>query len=168
MFDVRLYKLNEKDATIKYYSWFLDPDIQANILWQPSPVVGEGLSQLKAYIAGCNLDPSCLLLGIFVDCEHIGNVKYANICKAQKTSTVGIMIGEVKCRGKGVASKALLAGNRFLNKTYGIENVELRAFKWNKSAISAYQKAGFEKVRNGLVLDAHPEGILMRCSLPHP
>ena len=66
--------LTEADATYRYLSWFDDSKAKEFISYKSS-----SLDELKNYIKAKNNDPAAILLGIFTDGEHIGNIKYEPI-----------------------------------------------------------------------------------------
>ena len=133
-----------------------------NILWKPDRDQNIGIKQIKEYIDSCNLQNSVLLMGIYIDDIHIGNLKYENINDVPSVATVGIMIGNKEYRGKGLAKEIINEGNKIISKRFGIKYIELRVYKWNKLAQKAYIKTGFKNVENGLIIDKHPQGQIMR------
>ena len=56
---------------------------------------------------------------------------------------MGILIGKKEFRGQGLAQCIIKESANWLNKTYGIKNIELGVKSENEIAISAYKKIGF-------------------------
>lgn len=131
--------LTEAHASNRYLSWFDDSKAKEFISYTSS-----SLDELKKYIKTKNEDPAAILLGIFADGEHIGNIKYEPIDLVNKTATMGILLGEAKWRGKGVAAEVISTSADFLAKNLHIETIILGVDKGNIAAISAYNKLGFE------------------------
>ena len=104
-----LKRLTEEDASNRYLGWFEESNTSAFISYTSSSV-----KALKDYITTKNADPTCLLLGIFADEEHIGNIKYEPIDLVSKSATMGILLGETQWRGKGVAAEVISASANFL------------------------------------------------------
>ncbi|GAA79455.1 GNAT family N-acetyltransferase [Pseudoalteromonas sp. B131b] len=151
-FTLRL--LTEQCASRRYLSWFKDSKTKEFISYTSS-----SLSELKDYIATKNADSTCLLLGIFAGDEHIGNIKYEPIDLVNKTATMGILLGEIQWRGKGVAAEVISASAEFLVKSQGIESILLGVDKGNFPALTAYKKLGFE------ISQQTDKGLLMKKSL---
>ena len=62
---------------------------------------------------------------------------------------MGIMIGEPKWRGKGVASEVISECGFFLNKNFRTKEMHLSVDKNNASAIKSYKKIGFKEDEKG-------------------
>ena len=91
-----------------------------------------------------NLETNCLLLGIYVNTNfHIGNIKAEPIDTVNRTCWIGILIGEKKWRGKGVAQETISALTKTLNKDLQINKFYLGVDRDNSAAIRAYTKMGF-------------------------
>lgn len=163
--DVIIKELQSIDVTTEYYSWFSQQDISDNIAWKPSDDITRGLDQLRDYVDLNLKSNNSVLFGIYVDTIHVGNLKYDNLTSESSCCTVGILIGNPSFRGKGLAAKSLIKGNKIIMRTYGISIFELRVYSWNKHAISAYQKAGFNSVNAGYLIPHHPQGTIMRLEL---
>lgn len=76
----------------------------------------------------------------------IGDLELDHICWSRREAELRIRIGEKDCWNQGLGTEAIqlvfnyiLAGKKF-NRIY------LRVYKFNKRAISCYQKNGFKKV----------------------
>lgn len=163
--NIILKELHPNDVTTEYYSWFSQKDISDNITWRPSSDIVKGLGQLRDYVALNLRSKKSVLFGLYVNFIHIGNLKYENITPELSCCTVGILIGNPDFRGKGLAAKSLMEGNRIIMEKYNISFFELRVYSWNKYAISAYKKAGFIVVDTGYLISSHPEGTIMRVEL---
>jgi len=146
--------LTEAHSSHRYLSWFEDSKAKEFISYTSS-----SLDELKDYIKTKNADPASLLLGIFADGEHIGNIKYEPIDLVNKTATMGILLGEAQWRGKGVAAEVIPASADYLAKNFHIETIILGVNKGNIPAVSAYNKLGFE------ISEQTDHGLFMKKSL---
>jgi RimJ/RimL family protein N-acetyltransferase len=146
--------LTEAHASHRYLSWFEDSKAKEFISYTTS-----SLDELKDYIKTKNANPASLLLGIFADGEHIGNIKYEPIDLVNKTATMGILLGEAQWRGKGVAAEVIPASADYLAKNFHIETIILGVDKGNTPAVSAYNKLGFE------ISEQTDHGLFMKKSL---
>ena len=55
-----------------------------------------------------------------------------------------ILVGDKKLRGRGIGEKIVNKLVEYCFEVLKVEKVELNVYDWNESAISCYQKAGFE------------------------
>lgn len=149
-----LRKLNDDDASIVYLNWFEDLSTKNFISYEKTSIEG-----LTSYIRQKNSDNQCLLLGIFFQGSHIGNIKYEPIDFLKKEAVMGILIGEKVWRGKGVASEVISVTSEYLASSYSIESIQLGVDKENAAAISAYNKLGFE------ISKTTEKGLMMKLKL---
>lgn len=149
-----LRELTSSDASERYLSWFNDQSV-AQYIAQKS----ESLQQLRNYINEKALAEDCMFFGIFANDEHIGNIKYEPIDTQSKSATMGIMIGEVSWRGKGVAAEVILATAQYLSRQFAINTINLGVEADNLAAIRAYKKIGFT------ITKQTPLGVYMALSI---
>jgi [ribosomal protein S5]-alanine N-acetyltransferase len=142
-----LRPLTINDATDNYLSW-LNIEISPYIAYAANNPTKE---TLKTYINECVDMENVLFLGIFTkNQQHIGNIKYESIDHNSKTAVMGILIGNIKWRGKGVASEVIRDSGKYLAKKFDVKNIFLGVDKENKAAIAAYNKVGFKIIsQNG-------------------
>jgi RimJ/RimL family protein N-acetyltransferase len=149
----------------------LSDDLQNYLYWMSHPKNNEyilsakknySLADLHNFIESCNLSPNTILLGIF-DTEHhthIGNIKYENIDLANKTTVMGILIGEKNYRGRGIAKNVIEKSAQWLNINLNVQTIFLGVDQNNLAAIKLYSKIGF--VPENSQLEA---GLKMRWDL---
>lgn len=75
----------------------------------------------------------------------IGFTYLADIDHRNRTAEFGIVIGEGDCRGKGFGTETTQLVLSYAFSVLGLHNVVLKVYEFNKSAIRAYEKAGFVK-----------------------
>jgi GNAT superfamily N-acetyltransferase len=154
-----LKKINANDNLDNYLYWMRNPQNNEYII---SSHQGYSLMELKEFIVNCNSNSSILLLGIFdksLDI-HVGNIKFDNIDLKINSATMGILIGERKYRGIGLAEKVIRSSINWLYTNLGIERISLGVDKNNSAAIKLYSKIGFIPENNQL-----QNGIKMRWNL---
>lgn len=137
---IYLRKLEKKDATEEYVSWFNDPEVTRFI--KTKKATKESILQ---YIE-MNQKANCRLFGIFYkeNDKHIGNVRLSIDFKKKK-ATVGITIGDKDFRGKGIAPEVLKVIFDYAFNELKLKEVNLDVISINKPALRAYEKAGFVK-----------------------
>jgi RimJ/RimL family protein N-acetyltransferase len=136
-----LRELSLSDATPLYLSWLQNSESSRFIVYKQNSI-----AELQQYIQNQVDDQQTLFLGVFVRStnQHIGNVKFTFNDKDKKNIMMGIMIGDVKWHGKGVAGEVLTLFADHAKTNYHSKKMILGVEKANKPAIRAYEKLGFE------------------------
>lgn len=131
------------DVDENYVQWFSD---YAAKLYITSAIEHQNLETLRSYVSERENKKDVLFLGIYtvLDQKHIGNIKFEPICTETRTATMGILIGDVAWRGRGVAPEVLDACCDWLYKNRRIKHILLGVQKNNTAAIAAYEKSGFK------------------------
>jgi RimJ/RimL family protein N-acetyltransferase len=140
----RLRPLGAADATERYRSWFNAETARMGIASarsQPS------LEELREFIVERAGRPDVLFLGIFAreTGDHIGNIKYEPIDRAEQFAVMGILLGEKSWWGKGVTVEVLRATARWLAENCGTREIVLGVMKDNQLARRSYEKVGFRR-----------------------
>ncbi len=135
------------DATERYSGWFEDKTTSSYIAGARSP---HDVPALRAYIEARAGRADVLFLGIFLGNtnEHIGNVKYEPVNAREGYAVMGILIGEVAWRGRGVAEEVIRASARWLKENRGINDILLGVARDHRGAIAAYERIGFVQRRD--------------------
>jgi ribosomal-protein-alanine N-acetyltransferase len=138
-----LRPLTPGDATARYSAWLDDASIADHVAGAGA---AHSIADLSAYIAARAGRDDVLFLGIFTreGGEHIGNIKYEPVNRAQAYAVMGILIGERQWRGRGVAEEAIRATAEWLYAQRGIREIVLGVKRDHGAAIAAYRKIGFE------------------------
>lgn len=147
----------------KYLSWFDNSDVKKNILSAGSV---HSINDLKQYVSTKFEKADSFFWGIFDKANglHIGNIKYDPLDWASKSAVMGILIGDPKWRGCGVAGEAILSTSDFL-KGYGINQIFLGVDNTNSQAVNAYYKIGFKKSDNSYLKIDPSKGFEMKLAL---
>ncbi|KKN42515.1 hypothetical protein LCGC14_0712380 [marine sediment metagenome] len=133
--------LTVNDASEKYCSWINDSDV--NKFLESKKIT---IEELQEYIENKYNNLNCIFLGIFLKNNnvHIGNVKLEPIDFKEKKATLGILIGEKNCWGKGYATEALKMLISYSFNKINLKEIDLGVKKKNVGALKSYNKAGFE------------------------
>ena len=133
--------LSQTDNIDDYLTWMKD---KSNIFIHS---INPNYTKVDIYnfIRTKNSDPNTLLLGIFdkVTGKHIGNGKFEPIKFDEKYAILGILIGDINFRGKGIVAEFIHACFHEILIPMNITKLVLSVSKLNKNAIRAYTKAGF-------------------------
>jgi RimJ/RimL family protein N-acetyltransferase len=110
------------------------------------------IHQLKIYVKEKLLSSDVHFFGIFLKESnvHIGNIKYEPVNRMLKYAVVGVLIGDISWRGKGVFGEVFPATIDYLLNLNELNKIYLGVDKGNSSAIKSYVKSGFS------FTDKHP------------
>ena len=76
--------------------------------------------------------------------EKVGFIGLYGISPIHRTCTLGIYIGEKEYWGKGIASRAYKALEKYAKEYLNIRKIRLEVVKENEKAVKSYQKLGFD------------------------
>lgn len=157
-----LRELTVADVTERYRDWLLEPEAKKNI-----SATTDSLSELVQYVADRTQREDVLFWGIFdlLSGLHVGNLKYEPVNTELGYAIVGVLIGEVEYRGRGVATEVLVASTAWLKENRQINQFLLGVWKANLAAVRAYEKAGFKLAETPLLPNRPPEAPVMILNL---
>lgn len=137
-----LRNLKQEDVSEQYLNWFNDNAAHKFITAASHE---NSLSDLRKFIAEKENRMDVLFLGIFdlTTGLHIGNIKYEPVDSVKGYAVMGILIGDINYRSKGVAGEVIAASSRWLNKNRNVSEIFLGVHKVNLAAVKAYEKIGF-------------------------
>lgn len=154
-----LRELDDDDSSNDYLKWVSDLSNEYIITKDSN----YSIQKLKEYIKEKRLNKESLLLGIFTNDnnKHIGNIKYEPINSIKGVAVMGILIGNMDWRGRGVASEVIRSSSLYLYSSSNINKILLSVNIDNINAIRAYDKIGFivkDKARS-------KEGVIINMEL---
>ena len=137
-----LANLSECNADARYASWLEDPAVTRYLESRFAPPDRRGIA---AYITRMNESEENLLLGMFVDDEHIGNIKLGPIVRPHRRAPIGLLIGEARQWGKGFATEAIMGVTHYAFETLALHKVHAGCYEDNVASIGAFLKAGWRE-----------------------
>jgi len=152
---IKIKLLKPKDVTQNYLKWFKDQEVKKYVI----NTRYKNINELKNYVQNNFRKKNCVFLGIFLKNKHIGNLKFEKINIKNKTSVMGILIGEKKYRNRGYSTNAINICIQYVSRKYHINSFILGVNKKNILAINAYKKTGFR------IFDEKKNSFLMRNNL---
>ena len=138
-----------------YLNWMRD--IENNVFIE-SIDINYSIDDLSQFIHEKNNSLEALLLGVFDNSNgiHFGNIKFEPIDIRLKTAWLGILIGDLRYRGKGFAKEIIDTTCKYISNNYEISKIYLGVDKKNSAALKAYLKCNFvihkELSNQGLIL----------------
>ena len=135
---------NSKTLIATYAEWLNDAEV--NRYLETRSVT---LDELQTYIGEKHRSPKALLLGIFwnEDGSHIGNIKLEPIDFEESDAVIGMLIGDKRHWGKGVATEAVGLVCTLAFDVLHLRTLTLGVIPENTPAIRVYEKCGFRHVR---------------------
>lgn len=134
-----LRKLVPSDVGMAYVGWLNDPETN---MYTETRHETHTLETLLAYVKSFENRHNEYLLGIFEkDCgRHVGNIKIGPVNLRHLFGSVGVIIGEKDCRGRGYATEAISLAVQFAFKQLGLHKLTAGVIRGNEASLRAFQK----------------------------
>ena len=152
-----LRTLKPENVSDEYISWLQSDGAKKYISY--SSARDQSQKALEKYVQEKLDSHEALMMGVYSDRVHIGNIKYEPIDIFKKTAVMGILIGDEAWRGQGVGGEIIEAMNSWLKRVHGISTIVLGVDSGNKPAVHLYSKLGFEITSDTI------NGFMMKLSL---
>lgn len=136
-----LRTLRISDVSTKYLSWLCDPLVMR---FTEQGREEHSIQSIENYVAQKLDSHSDLLLGIFYQNEHIGNIKLSNVDWWHKSAEVSYFIGDLTAQGRGLATDSVRTLTKFACQTLGIRKIIAGYYEGNTASARVLEKAGFE------------------------
>lgn len=138
---ITLKNLSENDVSANYVSWLNNKDINK---FTESRFLNHTLDSIVNFIKSNNASESSLLLGIFENGLHIGNIRSVFDWN-HKTASIGLIIGEKNRQGQGIGSQTIQLLTNYIFSNMGIYKVNAGLYESNKGSFFAFEHAGFDE-----------------------
>lgn len=140
---LRLRCLDASDATQRYLSWMLDPEINQYL---ESRFAEHSVESLKAFIESTRESSHSILFGIeSIDRGiHHGNIKLGPINPHHSSASIGLFIGDREAWGRGYATEAISLVSAWAFDELGLSKLYAGAYASNPASVAAFVKNGYE------------------------
>lgn len=138
--NIALKELHPDDVTEDYVSWMNDPEV---VLYTEQKFMSHTVETVTQFVHEMWQAEHCFLFGIFMDDQHIGNIKLGPVNRYHQHAALSYIIGDKKCWGRGVASAAIAAVTVFGFSKIGLRKIWASSFDENTASIKALEKNGF-------------------------
>lgn len=137
---LHLRRLTLDDVGEAYLRWMNDPEV---IRFTETRFSRQTIESLRAFV-NASQGPNSLLLAIVEKASgrHIGNIK-VGINSLHRFGSVGIIIGEKDCWGKGYATEAVRLLRDYAFAELKMEKLCAGCYDGNLGSVRAFEKAGF-------------------------
>lgn len=152
----------KREDALLWQTWDIDPEIQAHMP-EPKNEVGDISAQYE-YIEECESDEDGYYWSIETkDGVTIGTVSLFEINPHHKIADLGIVIGDKKYWGKGVATEVVNTIKEYAFTILGIERINAEIEEENLPMKKVFEKIGFEQdgvFKNARVKDGRRINVL--------
>ena len=128
----------------RYSEWVKDPEITRYLEIRRNPPAAESIPD---FVANSDKSENDLLCGIFLagDERHIGNIKLGPLDRTNRRATMGLLIGEKDCWGKGYGTEAIRALSLHGLQELHLNRISAGAYRGNGGSIKAFVNAGYRE-----------------------
>lgn len=152
---VFLREIEPTDATPTYLGWMQDAGLTR---FMESRLTRHTLETLHDFVQARRQSE---VEWMFAICEagsgaHIGNIKLGPVHPHHLRADIGIIIGDRKWHGKGIATESICLVTTFAFQILGLGKLTAGIYAENEGSRRAFEKAGFEV-----------EGVLRSHALSH-
>ncbi len=148
-----------------YARWYGDEEIWRLTSWMAEPMRRMAVERLFEDREVSSLEDSFAIHEEGEE-EPIGVISLMNISEANASADLSIIVGEDRDRNRGLGTEAIRIILRYAFEDLDLNRVGLSVFEFNETAISAYEKLGFERegrMERAVLRDGeYHDAILMR------
>lgn len=140
---IRLRKLERRDLTERYVAWLNDPEVNEHLFAGRRPAT---MNSLNEYFESNSANPNVVMFAI-LDGEsgiHIGNVKLDMYDDWSRVVDFGLMIGEKRFWGHGIAQEAARLTTAWAFERWNAHKITLGVSSGNPAAAKFCENAGFK------------------------
>jgi RimJ/RimL family protein N-acetyltransferase len=101
------------------------------------------IDSIKKYISDNRISDDSVLLGIFLDSTHCGNIRLHSIDTFNNTCEIGILIFSPSVWNKGIATESIGKALDFANRNLGVTRIMADYFEENLASSRVFSKCGF-------------------------
>ena len=135
--------LNEQSCLTHYLEWLYNPRVNEHLEVRYSL---PSYDELVSLVSRLNKATDQLLLGIFYNDIHIGNIKLGPIDWLNKISTVGLIIGDTRYWGNGYAGESISVITKYAHNTLNLTTIHAGCIEENIASYKAFIKSGYQEV----------------------
>lgn len=136
-----LRDLTHDDVTQRYVEWMNDERINKYL---ESRFETHTIESVRDAVVQLSQDSVFAAIIEQATGQHIGNIKLGPVHHCHNTADIGLLIGEERCWGRGLATEAITAITLHGFEDLGLAKITASAYADNAGSIRAFQRAGFE------------------------
>ena len=135
-------ELRPADVTRAYVNWMNDIEV---VRYTEQRQITHTTSSVEAFVKEKHLSSVDFLFGIFVEDQHIGNVKLGPLVPHHRRADISYIVGKKDYWGQGVASASVLAVVKFGFTTLSLDKICAGCLANNTASLCVLKKCGFEQ-----------------------
>jgi [ribosomal protein S5]-alanine N-acetyltransferase len=157
---IYLRPISIDDTSEEYVNWLNDKDVNQYL---ESRFEVASMENLRSFIEITLLSKDNYFFAI-VDNQtdkHIGNIKIGPVNRSHKRGDIGILIGDKKFWGKGIATEAISLVSEFALSNLNLNKVTAGCYSNNIASYKAFLNCGFveEGFLNNHYISSTGEGV---------
>lgn len=135
-----LQEMTPSLVTMEYVKWFEDPEI---VKYSDNQYRSFSFDGQVEYVDNCLKSPNILLVGIFHESLHIGNICVNDITSAHKRGEITFVIGNKAYWGTGLATKSVKKIIQYLKDEYSLAKLHAGLSSLNIGSKKVLEKNKF-------------------------
>ncbi len=133
--------LTKNDVSDDYIAWMNDNDVTK---YTEQRYIAHTRESVEAFVQQKICSSTDLLLGIYFEKTHVGNIKLGNVSWQHKSADISYFIGNKEFWGKGIASKCVSRIVGFSLNDIGLEKINAGYYENNIGSAKVLEKCGFK------------------------
>jgi RimJ/RimL family protein N-acetyltransferase len=140
---ILLRRITLNDVSDVYLKWMNDYEV---VKYTESRHVIHTKESLKDFVSSVSNNHNyCFIIIDLQTNKHIGNIKIGDIHPIYQYGDIGLIIGDKKFWGKGIATEAIFLCVRFAFRQLKLHRLYAGIYNINIGSIKAFEKSGFIK-----------------------
>lgn len=141
---LREYKREDIDHMRK---WVNDPQVVDNLsdIFLAPHTLEETEAFLNSILKGERKDNFSFVIANKEAETYIGQIDLLNVDWKNRSTEIGIVIGEAENRGRGIGSEALQVLQEFVFNRLNMNRLQIKVHSYNTRAHNCYLKSGFKE-----------------------
>lgn len=126
-----------------YARWYGDPEIWHLTSWAAAPLGRSAVKRLFEEREFSTTDDS-YAIHVKGEEEPVGVISLMNISEANASADLSVIVGRKEDRNHGFGAEAIHRILRYAFDDLGLNRIGLSVFEFNETAISTYERLGFQ------------------------
>ncbi len=133
--------ISGKDVKPAYVEWLNDKEV---VQFTEQRFYHTSVSDVISFVDNIAANSTELMYAIFIDEQHIGNIKLGAINNWHKTAALSYLIGAKDHWGKGIASRAISKMTEIGFSVLGLNKITAGVYANNTASARVLEKNNFE------------------------
>lgn len=143
---ITLYEFSEQDAIFNDYCRFLRNYENIKMIGRHDYFLCMDRGKISEYLKNMNNSDSDSFFAVNYESEFIGTLKIGHIDWRIGTGDLGIMIGNLAYRGKGLSEKICRMALDYAFNILGLNRISAGCYEKNIAMCRCFERVGFSKI----------------------